>query len=64
MILALGLIIALGFCLWFIERFVPMTDPFKILLRVIIAVVIVWIILSLFGVVPPPHFLHLGAALR
>jgi hypothetical protein len=53
MIAVLLLIVILGVALWFIETYVPMAAPIKVLLRVVVVLGIVIYLLRLFGVATP-----------
>jgi hypothetical protein len=43
-------IVILGLALYLVERFIPMAEPFRILLRVIVVIVIIAILLKFVGV--------------
>jgi len=46
-------IVVLGVALWFIETYVPMAAPLKVLLRVVVVILIVLYLLRLVGVATP-----------
>lgn len=52
----IGLILVLvivGFGLYMLETYVPMSQPIKLLIRVVVVIVIVLWLLQLFGIVGP-----------
>jgi hypothetical protein len=53
-LITLILVIAIvGFILYLIETYIPMTAPFKLVIQVIIVIVLLLWVLQLFGVVGP-----------
>lgn len=48
-ILTLALI---GVLLWFLEKYVPMAEPFRLLIRIIVAFAIIFWLLRVFGIGP------------
>lgn len=57
MIMLILTIAALGFLVWLITTYVPMAPPFKTVIYVVAAVVLVLYLMSAFGVMdaPVPH---------
>jgi len=56
----IGLIIVLvvcGLCLYLVETYIPMSPPFKLIIRVVVVLVLVVWLLQAFGIVGPtvPH---------
>lgn len=47
-------LIVLGIALWLIETYVPMSEPIKMIIRVVIILFSVFLILSAFGVINTP----------
>jgi len=47
----LVVIVVLGVCLWFIQTYVPMAQPFKVLLTVVVVLVIVLFLLRTFALI-------------
>jgi len=50
-IVPLIVFVVIGLCLWLIETYVPMADPFKVVLRVVVVLLLVLWILRSFGIV-------------
>lgn len=46
------LLIVLGALAYVVERYVPMAPPFKIAIRVVIVVVLLWYAFALLGIAP------------
>ena len=49
----LVVLVILGVALWFLETYVPMAPPIKMLIRIIVVLVIVLWLLQLFGLMGP-----------
>jgi len=58
MIAFLFALIVLGAVLYLVENFVPMSPPFKIVIRVVVVLILIWLLLGLIGVVPPRPLLR------
>lgn len=41
----------LGVCLWLVETYVPMAQPFKVILRVVVVLILVFWLLRSFGLI-------------
>lgn len=54
MFFVLALIVVLGVVLYLVETYVPMAPPFKIVLRVIVVLIIVYYLLALVNLIPGP----------
>ena len=52
MIAFLFVLVVVGACLWLVERYVPMDYPFRVVIRVVVVLALVWYLLSLVGLVP------------
>jgi hypothetical protein len=50
----LFLLIILGCALYLVENYVPMAAPFKIVIRVVVILWLLWYLLGLFGLAPTP----------
>lgn len=46
-------LVIVGVALHLINRYIPMAPPIKSILNILVIALIIWWILSLFGVVPP-----------
>ena len=46
-------LVVIGVCLYFVEKYIPMAEPIKILIRVVIVICIVLFLLNAFGIVGP-----------
>ncbi len=46
-------LVILGVGMYFVETYVPMATPFRVLIRAIVAIVIVLWLLQVFGIVGP-----------
>lgn len=46
-------LVVIGVALYIIETYIPMAEPIKLLIRVIVAIVVVLMLLQLVGVVGP-----------
>jgi len=55
MITFIFVLIVLGVALWFIENYLPMAPPIKMLIRVVVVLVILWYLLSFLGLVSMPR---------
>lgn len=53
MITFLFLLIILGCVLYLVEHFIPMAEPIRIVIRVVVVLILIWYLLRLLGVVPP-----------
>lgn len=53
MLTALVVLVIVGICLYLVETYIPMAQPIKIVIRVIVVLFLVIWLLSLIGVVPP-----------
>lgn len=49
----LAVIVILGFVVYLIESYLPMSEPFKTLFRFVVVIIVIYLLLSLVGVVPP-----------
>lgn len=48
-------ILVIGGLIWYlVERFVPMPEPVKVVLRVVLILVLVFLLLALFGIMSLP----------
>ena len=52
MITFLFVLVVLGVALYLVENYVPMAPPFRIVIRVVVIVYLVWYLLSLIGAAP------------
>lgn len=50
MITAIVVLIIVGVCLYMIENYIPMSPPFKVVIRVVVVLVLVLYLLRLFGI--------------
>ena len=50
-LLALIMFIIIGVCLWLVETYIPMAQPFKIVLRIVVVLILVVWLLRSFGLV-------------
>jgi len=50
-ILPLIVFVIVGLCLWLVETYVPMAQPFKVVLRVVVVLILVLWLLRSFGLV-------------
>lgn len=46
-------IVILGVIAYFVEAYIPMSEPFKMLFRVIVVIVVILLLLNAFGIVGP-----------
>ena len=53
MIAWLFALIVLGAVLYLVENFIPMSPPFKIVVRVVVVLILIWMLLQLIGLAPP-----------
>jgi hypothetical protein len=53
------LVVIAGLALWLVNAYIPMAQPIKIILNVIVVLVLVAWLLSVFGLISDPHF-HVG----
>ena len=51
LILPLIVFIIIGVCLWLVETYIPMAQPFKIVLRIVVVLILVVWLLRSFGLV-------------
>lgn len=58
MIMAIIILVVLGFCLYLLETYVPMSPPIKAIIRAVVILFSVLWLLSLLGVVSLPHNLR------
>jgi len=49
MIAWLFALIVLGAVLYLVENFIPMSPPFKIVVRVVVVLILIWMLLQLIG---------------
>ena len=47
-------LVVLGLIVWFVETYIPMAEPFKVGVRILAAIIVLVMILSLFGYVDLP----------
>ena len=52
MIAWLFALIVLGAVLYLVENFIPMSPPFKIVVRVVVVLILIWMLLQLIGLAP------------
>jgi len=52
MIAFLFALIVLGAVLYLVENFVPMAPPVKVVIRVVVVLILIWLLLGLIGVAP------------
>jgi len=45
-------LIVLGAVLYLVENFIPMSPPFKIVVRVVVVLLLIWMLLQLIGLAP------------
>lgn len=50
MITAIVVLIIVGVCLYLVENYIPMSPPFKVVIRVVVVLVLVLYLLRLFGI--------------
>jgi len=58
MIAFLFVLIVVGAVLYLVERYVPMAEPFRIVVRVVVVLILCWYLLGLIGWAPgliPPR---------
>jgi hypothetical protein len=51
LILAFFVFIVIGVCLWLVETYVPMSQPFRVVLRVVVVLLLVYWLLRSFGLI-------------
>ena len=51
LILPLIVFVIIGVCLWLVETYIPMAQPFKIVLRIVVVLILVVWLLRSFGLV-------------
>lgn len=54
MIEVLVVLVVVGVCLWLIETYIPMAEPIKTVIRIVLVLFLVVWILSAFGIVDVP----------
>lgn len=54
MIMAVIILVVLGFCLYLLETYVPMSEPMKTIIRAVVILFSVLYILSVLGVINLP----------
>lgn len=54
MITALLVIVLAGVALYLVEHYIPMSEPFKVVLKVVVVLFLILYLLQLFGVVDVP----------
>lgn len=54
MIEVLVVLVVVGVCLWLIETYIPMAEPIKTIIRIVLVLFLVVWILSAFGIVDVP----------
>jgi len=54
MITALIVLVIAGVCLYLIENYVPMSEPIKVVIRVVVVLFLILYLLRVFGVVDIP----------
>lgn len=54
MIEVLIVLVVVGVCLWLIETYIPMAEPIKTVIRIVLVLFLVVWILSAFGIVDVP----------
>lgn len=54
MIALLVLLVIVGVCLYLVEKFVPMAEPIKVVIRVVVVLLLVLYLLRAFGVADIP----------
>ena len=52
MIAFLFALIILGAVLYLVEHFIPMAEPFRIVIRVVVVLILIWYLLRMVGVAP------------
>jgi hypothetical protein len=52
MITFIFLLIVLGCALYLVEAYLPMAPPFKVVIRMVVVIVLLWYLLALFGMAP------------
>ena len=55
MITLLFALIVLGAVLYMVENFIPMAPPFKVVIRVVVVLILIWLLLRLIGIGPTPR---------
>jgi len=58
MIAWLFALIVLGAVLYLVENFIPMSPPFKIVVRVVVVLILIWMLLQLIGLAPGRLEIH------
>jgi len=54
MITVLVTLVIVGFCMYLVETYVPMPQPFRMIIRVVVALILVLWLLQVFGVYDIP----------
>ena len=54
MISLIILLVVIGLCLYLVENYIPMSPPFKIVLRVVVVLISIIILLRAFGIADIP----------
>lgn len=54
MIQMIVILVVLGFCLYLVETYVPMSPPVVMLIRAIVVLFSILYLLSFFGIIPVP----------
>jgi hypothetical protein len=52
MIALLFALVVLGAVLYLVENFIPMAPPVKVVIRVVVVLILIWLLLRLIGVGP------------
>jgi hypothetical protein len=47
-------IVVLGLVWWLVDAYLPLPDPVKLVIRVVAVIVLIFLVLSLFGIVTMP----------
>jgi len=58
MIAWLFALIVLGAVLYLVENFIPMAQPVKIVIRVVVVLLLIWMLLQLIGLAPGRLEIH------
>ena len=51
LLLPLIVFVIIGLCLWLVETYIPMAQPFKVVLRVVVVLILVVWLLRSFGLI-------------
>lgn len=46
-------LVVVGLVMWLINTYIPMAAPIKAILNIVVLVLVIWWLLSIFGILPP-----------